>query len=757
MRKYVVFIGLLIWNTIGFAQVPGTWNEYFSFRNIQQLEAVDDNVFALSENGIFIYNTSTQEIQKVTKLNGLSTVGLSCMAFCDSTSSFLIGYGDGTLDILEYPSLRVHAIPTIANKSIYGSKKINSVVMKNDTAVIAAEFGVLTFSMTTKNFISTTILSDDGSYVAAKSVTADGDKIYVATTKGIFSSMLSSSNLSDFSLWTKFTGIPYENDTISQIATLNGTIYYAHKDISGAKKDSVFKIKNGIAEAFKTQKQNITRIAVRKDQLCISSNLSASIYNQEEKLTHQYDETTSNSKYCDIIKLNNDEVFVADRYFGLYDYHTKDNIIPDCPLSNHIMDMVFQDENLHIVCGNQSLWEKVYYNVKVPTGAWFGHSDWKANNSFCVYPVKNSKTYYIGTHGNGFFENSEVWESGTQYDESNTLLQTYYLYRKTVIDDITVDSEGTLWLVNSGTSFPVVARDKNNNWYSYYIAKQSGNIVNQQNLYNQMLIDPRGYKWLSGTGYLTVFYENKTLDNTDDDKLVRIPLTDNEGSIAERTTCLAEDLDGEIWIGTSQGIAVHSSPSRVFKDRQSISRIKIEIDGEVGYLLSSESISCIAVDGANRKWIGTEKSGVFLISENGTEQLLNFTQNNSPLPSNAIRSIAIDHETGEVYIGTEEGLVSYIGDATIGNSAMNDVYVFPNPVRETYEGDVYIKGVVADATIKITDVSGNLVRTINANGGTAVWNGRNLYGDRVNTGVYLIYVSDETGKYTKVTKILFIN
>ena len=153
----------------------------------------------------------------------------------------------------------------------------------------------------------------------------------------------------------------------------------------------------------------------------------------------------------------------------------------------------------------------------------------------------------------------------------------------------------------------------------------------------------------------------------------------------------------------------------------------------------------------------TEKSGVFLISENGTEQLLNFTQNNSPLPSNAIRSIAIDHETGEVYIGTEEGLVSYIGDATIGNSAMNDVYVFPNPVRETYEGDVYIKGVVADATIKITDVSGNLVRTINANGGTAVWNGRNLYGDRVNTGVYLIYVSDETGKYTKVTKILFIN
>ena len=150
MRKYVVFIGLLIWCTISFAQVPGTWSEYFSFRSVQQLESVDDNVFALSENGIFIYNTTTQEIQKVTKLNGLSSVGLTCMSFCDSTSSFLIGYNDGTLDILEYPSLKVKSISTIANKSIYGSKKINTIAMHNDTAVIATEFGVLTFSMSSQ-------------------------------------------------------------------------------------------------------------------------------------------------------------------------------------------------------------------------------------------------------------------------------------------------------------------------------------------------------------------------------------------------------------------------------------------------------------------------------------------------------------------------------------------------------------------------------------------------------------------------------
>ena len=177
----------------------------------------------------------------------------------------------------------------------------------------------------------------------------------------------------------------------------------------------------------------------------------------------------------------------------------------------------------------------------------------------------------------------------------------------------------------------------------------------------------------------------------------------------------------------------------------------------MGYLLSSEAINCIAVDGGNRKWIGTVNSGIFLLSENGTEQLLNFTKTNSPLPSNCITSIAIDNETGEVYIGTEEGLVSYIGNATAGDTQMNDAYIFPNPVRDTYNGNIFIKVLVANALIKITDVSGNLVNNVQANGGTAEWNGKNIYGERVSTGVYLLYISDENGENTKVMKLLFIH
>ena len=755
MRKYVIFISLLIWSTIGFAQVPGTWNEYFSFRNVQQLEGVDDNIFALSENGIFIYNTSSHEIQKITKINGLSTVGLTCMAFNDSTSSFLIGYSDGTLDILHYPSLKVHPIPTVANKSLYGSKKINAIAMKNDTAVIATEFGVLTFSMTTKKFFSTTILSNDGSYVPAKSVTIDRDTMYAATTKGIFSVNLSSTNISDFSSWAKLKNIPYENDTISYITALNGTIYYAHKNIADASKDSVFKIHDGKAEAFKVQHGDIKRLIIKKDVLSIVTTGNAFLYENDEKTiyTSKIKKNTYDAHFTDIIKISDSSIWISDYSTGLVNGEFFNTFCPKGPQTNFIADMQLTQGNLHIVEGVNSKYRFGLYDKKTVNNMWYGHTNWDIKNTTCIYTIPNSDIYYYGSCGWGLVKCSNTWSYDNIYNSSNSPIgNAYYGTNLDYISDISLDKNGNVWMINYGTKAPLLVFSNSNNWQSYLISTGS-----RQCFASQLYIDDRNYKWITGDKKLIVFYENNTLDDKTDDLLVEIDLTDNEGYIASNTTCLAEDLDGDIWIGTNQGIAVHTSPSRVFKDRQNISRIKIEIDGEVGYLLSSENITCIAVDGANRKWIGTENSGVFLISENGTEQLLNFTKNNSPLPANNITSIAIDHKTGEVFLGTQEGLVSYIGDATEGNTEMTNVKIYPNPVRETYDGDIYIQGLVADAIIKITDTSGNLVKTITANGGTATWDGRNLYGDRVKTGVYLLYISDESATYTTVEKILFIN
>ena len=152
-----------------------------------------------------------------------------------------------------------------------------------------------------------------------------------------------------------------------------------------------------------------------------------------------------------------------------------------------------------------------------------------------------------------------------------------------------------------------------------------------------------------------------------------------------------------------------------------------------------------------------ESSGVYLVSESGEEELLHFTTENSSLLSNNIKAIAINQKNGEVFFGTDEGLISYQGEATGGNDSYSDVYVYPNPVRETYSGNVTITGLIPNTDIKITDISGNLVFKTTSLGGQAIWDGKNLNGNRVKTGVYLVFCNDEYGEETHITKLLFIN
>jgi hypothetical protein len=183
----------------------------------------------------------------------------------------------------------------------------------------------------------------------------------------------------------------------------------------------------------------------------------------------------------------------------------------------------------------------------------------------------------------------------------------------------------------------------------------------------------------------------------------------------------------------------------------------LEQDGYVSVLFEYEEITAIAVDGANRKWIGTNKAGVFLMSENGQEQLLHFTAEDHPLFSNQINSITIDHLTGEVFFGTTKGLVSYRGTATKGAEAYEDLLVYPNPVRHDYDGMVAVKGLKNNSLCKITDASGKLVWQGYSDGGQLVWNCKDHFGNRPATGVYFVMASDEDGKEKIVTKFLFIH
>jgi DNA polymerase III psi subunit len=217
---------------------------------------------------------------------------------------------------------------------------------------------------------------------------------------------------------------------------------------------------------------------------------------------------------------------------------------------------------------------------------------------------------------------------------------------------------------------------------------------------------------------------------------------------------LALDKDGQIWVGTDRGVVVFDNPSAVFSGRNFDAYTPVF---ERRRLLGNETVTSIAIDGGNRKWMGT-RNGIFLFNADGTELVTNFTEKNSPLPTNEISYITVEPNTGEVYIRTTKGMVSYRGTATeSGLKQIEDaVKVFPNPVRPDFEGTIGIEGLVENAFVKITDVAGNLVYETRANGGTAVWNGRTLQGNRVETGVYLIFSANAKGEETCVSRLAVV-
>jgi ligand-binding sensor domain-containing protein len=280
------------------------------------------------------------------------------------------------------------------------------------------------------------------------------------------------------------------------------------------------------------------------------------------------------------------------------------------------------------------------------------------------------------------------------------------------------------------------------------------------NLLSDILAADNGLKWVlrPRSNGMLVFNDNGTITDPSDDQYKVLNTFEGQGELPSLDVfSVAQDKDNEIWIGTGKGVAVFYNPDAVFSgDNFDCQQILIEQDGNVQILLETEAVSAIVVDGANRKWLGTQSSGAYLVSDDGTEQVLHFTMENSPLPSNNVLSIAIDGITGEVYFGTDQGIMSYRSDANEGALDSDCASVFPNPVRETYSGPVAITGLVRDSDVRITDVAGNLVYRARSLGGQAIWPATNMNGERVSTGVYLIFASDDTGEFKCNTKVLVV-
>jgi hypothetical protein len=373
----------------------------------------------------------------------------------------------------------------------------------------------------------------------------------------------------------------------------------------------------------------------------------------------------------------------------------------------------------------------------------------------------NPNRIYAGSWFSGLVE-IENGEMTTLYSTDNSPLGEREQFARpdglpfVAVSGFASDDQNNIWMANGYSEDPLCVKAADGTFKCFGL----NNLVGPSTPIVDVIVTREGHKWMiKNSSGLVVFDDGGTIDDESDDEdaVALIAQTGSGGLPNNDVYCITEDLDGQIWVGTGDGIAVFFSPFDIFSNNPSDARqILVEQDGIFQYLFERQSVSAIAVDGANRKWVGTFGSGVFLMSADGTEQIRRFSTENSPLISDIINDIAIDPLSGVVYIATDEGLMAYTSDATQGEFSNQCSSVFPNPVRENYTGPISITGLMRDSEVRITDVRGNLVYSTVSNGGKAVWDGRNLNNERVSTGVYFALSADTEGSSTCVSKILVI-
>ena len=388
-----------------------------------------------------------------------------------------------------------------------------------------------------------------------------------------------------------------------------------------------------------------------------------------------------------------------------------------------------------------------------------------------VQDPNDTEHHWLGTKRSGIYEfrNYQLVNHYT-YDNSplTTILPTSRNPQNYVrITGLGYDKDANLWMCNNQCDTIVRILKKDGTWAALYYDEAAGKPT-----WDHTVFDQRGWAWIvnrrttneQGASGVLIINTNGTIDKQSDDThryLYHFQNQNGDEYAPDLFYCVTEDLNGTIWIGCTKGVFITATPENVFNSDFVFTQPIVPRNDGTGlgdYLLSDVPVKCITIDGGNRKWVGTVSGGVYLLSANGMETLEHFTTENSPLISNEINDIAINGETGEVFIATPKGLCSFQGDATDPAISMksDNLKVFPNPVRPEYHGNVHITGLMYNSNVKIVSAAGKLVLEGTSVGGEFSWDCRYQNGKHVASGIYYALCTDEEGNDGAVAKILIV-
>ncbi|MCA1918320.1 MAG: T9SS type A sorting domain-containing protein [Flavobacterium piscis] len=759
MKRSFLYVLFLVLFQFSFAQNKLSWQSYFSFNEIKDISEAPTTVFAASENALFSKNTATNTIKTTTTVDGLSGQTISALYHSEGFKKTIIGYENGLMIVINEKDGSILKVVDIINKQLPANlKKINHFMEHNGLVYVSCDFGIVQFNLTTSQFGDTYFIGDNGAEINIRQTAYFDGFIYAATSNGIRKANSTNANLIDFNQWTLVNSGDW-----SSIETLDTTLIAIN---SGG---YIHRYNSNTFSGFLQLPQPSTDMRAVNQKLFVTTSNTVFVYSNQMVLNRQIANTQvlDNKLSFTCATAIGDLLYIGTKEKGLFsstlsNVSTFENNTPAGPEKNNIFSLDVAPNVLWTVYGDYTSSYNPYpldnYGIsKYDTSGWLNLSyddvlGAKSMTRIIVNPNNDRQVY-----ASSFFSGLLKIEQDVPvflYNEKNSGLESITTegpnYIDVRINGTAFDKSGNLWITNSRIKNGLKVLKTNGQWQSYSMAT----ILDNAELasYANVVIDKNNTKWIATNREGVIGFNEST--NT----FKKITFGADVGNLPTADVrSVAVDTKNQLWIGTIKGLRVLSNVGSFQTESQLKANPVIIMDDNLAQeLLYEQFINVIAVDGANNKWIGTGDSGVFMVSPNGQETKYHFTINNSPLPSNVINDIKINSATGEVFIATDKGMVSFKGIATEANEDLNNAYVYPNPVRPNYSGTVKVAGLIDKANIKITDIEGNLVYETTSTGGTIEWDTTAFGRYKVASGVYMIFISAQDGGETKVKKVMII-
>jgi hypothetical protein len=763
MKLKIALLSVAFFPLLSLAQVAmGGWSSHFAYNQTDEVEQSASKIFAVADGALFSVGKEDNSLETYSKIDGLNDFSISKIKYNETLGALLIAYEDGNIDLLS--SDGVSNIPDIKDKNVTASKIVNDILFVNEYAYVSNGIGIVVVNLKKKEITDTYIVGNNSTMVPIKSVAMLGDSIYAVAATGMYVASASNKFLADYGNWKYRSNIPLPSTGNTQLVVFNNKIYLLKS--SGA----VYSSSDAVNWTLFDNSQTYLGIKVSDSNLLLNAAKSVVKYNQS-LVQESFSDTTTN----DVIYNSSQSAYwIAADSAGLVKVVNgaiTETFRPEGPATNKIFTLQFQGTRLFALSGGP--WDIDDYS-RPGAVMIYENSSWKNIIRKDVYPYtqknfftlakigidKSDQThFFVSTYHDGLYEfKNDLFAK--LYDNTNSLLTN--VSSKGVdyaLHAVGYDNNNYLWMAQDLATNSILALKTDGTWISNNYSK----LTSHNYGFDDILVSGNNFKWFnaarsSQNGGLFVLNDNN--DPSDVDNHVSTffsSVTDQDGNVISINPvyCMARDSDDDVWIGGANGPIVFQNIANVFNSGYTVQRPKIpRNDGTdyADYLLTGQKIRAIVVDPANRKWIGTSGSGAYLMSSDGLTTIQHFTAENSPLLSDNVLCIAINSSTGEVFFGTDLGLVSYKSDASSGGADYSNISVYPNPVRESYTGTITINGLMSNSTVKITDTNGNLIYQTKSNGGTATWNGQNTAGKRVNTGVYFIMGSNASESNTSDVK-----